>query len=64
MSDNQGSNPIQELTTRAFLDQTVVPVLLQGLTELAKERPQNAIEFLGNFLLSNKDGLKKEEGGS
>lgn len=59
MSDNQ--NQGQELTTRAYLDQSVVPVLLQGMTELAKERPENPIEFLGNFLLKNKDGLKKEE---
>ncbi|XP_030052276.1 protein dpy-30 homolog isoform X2 [Microcaecilia unicolor] len=29
---------LQSLPTRAYLDQTVVPILLQGLSVLAKER--------------------------
>lgn len=29
---------LQALPTRAYLDQTVVPILLQGLSVLAKER--------------------------
>ena len=29
---------LQSLTTRAYLDQTVVPILLQGMSSLAKER--------------------------
>ena len=28
----------QSLPTRAYLDQTVVPILLQGLSTLSKER--------------------------
>uniref|UniRef100_A0A8C6K4C9 Uncharacterized protein n=1 Tax=Melopsittacus undulatus TaxID=13146 RepID=A0A8C6K4C9_MELUD len=31
---------LQSLPTRAYLDQTVVPILLQGLAVLAKERPR------------------------
>ncbi|XP_062304102.1 protein dpy-30 homolog [Osmerus eperlanus] len=45
---------LQSLPTRAYLDQTVVPILLQGLSVLAKERPPNPIEFLAAFLLKNK----------
>ncbi|XP_078805376.1 protein dpy-30 homolog [Oryzias latipes] len=45
---------LQALPTRAYLDQTVVPILLQGLSVLAKERPPNPIEFLATFLLKNK----------
>ncbi|XP_014028740.1 protein dpy-30 homolog isoform X1 [Salmo salar] len=45
---------LQSLPTRAYLDQTVVPILLQGLSVLAKERPTNPIEFLAAFLLKNK----------
>ncbi|KAK6329556.1 protein dpy-30 homolog [Coregonus clupeaformis] len=45
---------LQSLPTRAYLDQTVVPVLLQGLSVLAKERPRNPIEFLAAHLLQNK----------
>ncbi|KAJ8002215.1 hypothetical protein DPEC_G00177580 [Dallia pectoralis] len=45
---------LQSLPTRAYLDQTVVPILLQGLSVLAKERPPNPIEYLAAFLLKNK----------
>ncbi|XP_063056056.1 protein dpy-30 homolog isoform X3 [Engraulis encrasicolus] len=45
---------LQTLPTRAYLDQTVVPILLQGLSVLAKERPAQPIEFLAAFLLKNK----------
>lgn len=46
---------LQGLPIRAYLDQTVVPVLLQGMSILAKERPPNPIEYLAAFLLKNKD---------
>ncbi|XP_072031484.1 protein dpy-30 homolog [Amphiura filiformis] len=46
---------LQSLTTRAYLDQTVVPILLQGMSALAKERPPNPIEYLAAYLLKNKD---------
>ncbi|KAK1170540.1 protein dpy-30-like protein isoform X2 [Huso huso] len=45
---------LQSLPTRAYLDQTVVPILLQGLSVLAKERPPNPIEYLAAYLLKNK----------
>ncbi|CAJ0937516.1 unnamed protein product, partial [Mesorhabditis belari] len=41
--------------TRQYLDQTVVPILLQGLGSLAKERPEDPITFLANFLLREKE---------
>ncbi|XP_069463022.1 protein dpy-30 homolog isoform X3 [Ambystoma mexicanum] len=45
---------LQSLPTRAYLDQTVVPILLQGLSVLSKERPPNPIEYLAAYLLKNK----------
>jgi protein dpy-30 len=42
---------LSALPIRSYLDQTVVPTLLQGLSEMAKERPANPIEWLGNYLL-------------
>ncbi|XP_039085882.1 protein dpy-30 homolog [Hyaena hyaena] len=45
---------LQSLPTSAYLDQTVMPILLQGLAVLAKERPPNPIEFLASYLLKNK----------
>ena len=45
---------IQSLPARYYLDQTVVPILLQGLAYINKERPQDPIGALANFLLKNK----------
>ncbi|GMR44495.1 hypothetical protein PMAYCL1PPCAC_14690 [Pristionchus mayeri] len=42
------------MPTRQYLDTTVVPILLQGLGAIAKERPADPIEFLANFLKSEK----------
>ncbi|XP_029353136.1 protein dpy-30 homolog [Echeneis naucrates] len=50
---------LQALPTRAYLDQTVVPILLQGLSVLAKERPPNPIEYLAAFLLKNKSQFEE-----
>ncbi|CAL2044694.1 CBN-DPY-30 protein [Caenorhabditis brenneri] len=48
------------IPTRQYLDSTVVPILLQGLGALAKDRPENPIEFLANFLLREKDRYNAE----
>ncbi|CAD1475929.1 unnamed protein product, partial [Heterotrigona itama] len=45
---------VQSLPTRQYLDQTVVPILLQALSNLAKERPADPISFLAGYLLRNK----------
>jgi len=52
-SSKRNESNLQSLPIRSYLDQTVVPVLLQGLAELAKERPSNPVEWLGNYLLKN-----------
>ncbi|CAH0386534.1 unnamed protein product [Bemisia tabaci] len=44
----------QSLPTRQYLDQTVVPILLKGLSTLAKQRPPDPIAFLADFLVKNK----------
>ncbi|OAD62724.1 Down syndrome cell adhesion molecule-like protein Dscam2, partial [Eufriesea mexicana] len=46
---------VQSLPTRQYLDQTVVPILLQALSSLAKERPADPISFLAGYLLRNKN---------
>lgn len=45
---------LNALPTRQYLDQTVVPILLQGLSALAKERPPDPINYLSAYLLKNK----------
>jgi len=47
------SGELQNLPVRAYLDKTVVPILLQALAECSKERPQNPIEFVANYLLEH-----------
>ncbi|KAG4098014.1 Dpy-30-domain-containing protein [Neocallimastix lanati (nom. inval.)] len=56
--ENFENNPSEyeqlcNLPARAYLDQTVVPVLLEGLKELVKERPPNPYEYLAAFILKN-----------
>jgi len=53
-----GPVELQSLSNRQYLDETVVPLLLEGLAILAKERPAtapDAVEWLSAFLLKNKD---------
>lgn len=49
---NMNSN-VNSLPIRAYLDQTVVPILLDGMSELVKERPPNPIEWLAAYLLKH-----------
>jgi len=44
---------VQALPTRSYLEQTSVPVLLQGLASVNRESPETPIEFLAHFLLKN-----------
>ena len=41
-----------------WFPQTVVPILLDGMSELVKERPSNPVEWLAAYLLRN-DPQKK-----
>mmetsp|Transcript_27855 Transcript_27855/g.52993 ORF Transcript_27855/g.52993 Transcript_27855/m.52993 type:complete len:106 (-) Transcript_27855:721-1038(-) len=44
---------MQALPIRQYLEQSVVPILLQGMQALVKERPNNPVEFLAGYLLKN-----------
>ena len=46
---------LSTLPTRAYLDQTVVPILLQAMSQLAKERPAKPITFQAEYLLNHKE---------
>ena len=51
---------------REYLDQNVVPILLQAMAEVTKERPQYPIEFIINYLRENnpeKESIAKSTGG-
>ena len=52
-SANKGALSKQQLSVRAYLDQTVVPALLTGMTHMAKLRPedQDPVAWLGQWLI-------------
>ena len=50
---SKDSKNLSTLPIRTYLDQTVVPLVLQGMAELARERPANPIEYLANYLLKH-----------
>eukprot|EP01025_Chloroclados_australasicus_P055425 TRINITY_DN6707_c0_g2_i1.p2 TRINITY_DN6707_c0_g2~~TRINITY_DN6707_c0_g2_i1.p2 ORF type:complete len:183 (+),score=22.19 TRINITY_DN6707_c0_g2_i1:161-709(+) len=44
---------------RQYLEQTVVPLLLQGMQELAKERPEDPVEYLAAYMLKHNPKKKQ-----
>jgi protein dpy-30 len=52
-NDSKAQQNINSLPIRAYLDQTVVPLVLQGMAEVAKERPENPIKYLAEFLMKH-----------
>lgn len=54
-SNKPSAGQVSQLPIRAYLDQTVVPHLLLGLSALVKERPPNPVEWLATYLLQNND---------
>ncbi|EEH61043.1 dpy-30 like protein [Micromonas pusilla CCMP1545] len=49
----QNKLDVQALPIRQYLEQAVVPILLQGMQALVKERPGNPVEYLAAYLLKN-----------
>lgn len=54
-TSNKQKADVSTLPTRAYLDQTVVPILLQGMSQLARDRPGKPIEQLALYLQQNKE---------
>lgn len=48
--------PEQVISTRAYLESTVTHVLQEGMLELARKKPANPLEFLGNYLIKRSKG--------
>eukprot|EP00899_Mesostigma_viride_P021166 jgi/Mesvir1/29050/Mv18359-RA.1 len=44
---------LQAMPTRKYLESAVVPLLVQGLQLLVRERPSDPVEYLAAFLLKN-----------
>ncbi|KAG4305919.1 hypothetical protein PORY_000829 [Pneumocystis oryctolagi] len=51
--DVQSQNKMVSITpTRTYLNENVTPVLLEGMKIIAKERPSNPLQVLGEYLIS------------
>lgn len=46
-------------STRQYLEATVVNAVMQGMAELSKQRPDNPLEFLGNYLIEKSKEVEK-----
>jgi len=55
-----GKDP-KSLSVREYLDSTVVPVLLKGMSQLVKERPADPIEKLAQILLAESERRRNEK---
>lgn len=60
----QSTMHIQSLPIRAYLDATVVPILLDGMSALVKERPPNPVEWLAAYLIKNNPHGRQPGAGS
>lgn len=52
------------LPIRQYLETTVVPPLMQGLQSLCKERPEDPVEYLANYLLEHSQRKKAQQAGA
>ena len=56
--NNNNKENVNNLPIRAYLDKTVVPLVLQGMAEVAKERPENPVKYLADFLMNHSNDAK------
>ena len=49
---------INALPTKMYLDQTVVPTVMQALQEVCEARPENPLEFVAYYLLKHNPSRK------
>jgi protein dpy-30 len=54
--------PAGPLPVRQYLEGTVVPILMQGMQQLVKERPEDPIEWIADFLHKNNPKKRKIDG--
>jgi protein dpy-30 len=55
MSSNAANSRehLQKLSTRAYLDETVTPLMMQALAAVARDRPEDPIDFVAHYLLKH-----------
>ena len=56
IENDENKSHQQVLSTRAYLEQNVVQVVQEALLECARKRPNNPLEFVGNYILNHPKG--------
>ena len=54
--DEEPSNA--NLPIRQYLDKHIMPSLVEALEKLTQEKPDDAIQFIGEFILRQEDKMK------
>ena len=49
---------IKSLPMQAYLDKTVMPLVLEGMAEVSKVKPENPIKFLADYLIQHSSEKK------
>ena len=44
---------LEKMKVQAYLESTVMPLLLKGMEDLAEAKPENPVEFIAKYLLSH-----------
>ena len=48
----------ENLPIRQYLDKHIMPSLVEALDKLTEEKPEDAIQFIGEFILRQEDKMK------
>ena len=55
--DNEPVNP--NLPIRQYLDKHIMPSLIEALEKLTQDKPEDPIQYIGEYLLREEDKMKK-----
>lgn len=54
---------LNQLPVRTYLDETVVPVMMQALAAVSRERPEDPVDFVAQYLLRHNPRRQLAMGG-
>ena len=54
--ETQADSSQQTISVRAYLEQNVTAVVQEALLEVARQRPPNPLQFVGNYILERANG--------
>ncbi|KAI9282809.1 hypothetical protein BC943DRAFT_328343 [Umbelopsis sp. AD052] len=60
-SESKSQSALNSLPARAYLDEAVVPTLLEGMQLLISQRPADPLHFLGHFLIDRSNQQKSDQ---